>query len=81
MLVSAVARVEPTGFRWVDSWKRDGRRPGRPPLLQEPVQAKVRWRRKGTIKAYALDNTGGPTMPSRAVNGVVLNIPAATASS
>ena len=57
LLVSAVARVEPTGFRWVDSWKRDIADPGRAPLLQEPVQFKLRWRR-GAVKAYALDNTG-----------------------
>ena len=32
LLVSAIARVEPTGFRWVDRWKRDGRRPGPAPV-------------------------------------------------
>ena len=37
LLVSAIARVEPTGFRWVDSWKREVADPGRPPFLQEPV--------------------------------------------
>jgi hypothetical protein len=58
LLVTAIARVEPTGYRWVDYTKREVADPGRPPLLQEPVQAKVRWFRKGTIKAYALDNTG-----------------------
>jgi len=30
LLVSAVARVEPTGLRWVDQWKRESGRPGEP---------------------------------------------------
>ena len=66
LLVTAVARVEPTGFRWVDGWKREVADPGRPPLLQEPVEARVRWRRKGAVKAYALDNTRGPGRPGQA---------------
>ncbi len=41
--------------------------PGVPPLLQEPVMARVRWRHKGTIKAYALDNTGARTGPGTLV--------------
>jgi hypothetical protein len=58
LLVSALARVEPTGFRWVNAWKREVGDPGRPPFLQEPVTAWVVWRRKGTVRAYVLDNTG-----------------------
>ena len=58
LLVTAVARVEPTGFRWQDEWKRQVADPGSPPLLQEPVKAKVLWRREGPVKAYALDNSG-----------------------
>jgi hypothetical protein len=58
LLVSAVARVEPTGFRWVDSWKREVASPGRPPFLQEPVTARVVWRHKGKVRAFVLDNTG-----------------------
>ncbi len=58
LLVSAIARVEPTGFRWVDSWKREVADPGRPPFFQEPVTARVVWRQKGAVKAYVLDNTG-----------------------
>ena len=58
LLVTAVGRVEPTGFRWVDSWKREVADPGRPPFLQEPVRAQVVWRRKGTIRAFALNNAG-----------------------
>jgi hypothetical protein len=77
LLVTAVARVEPTGYRWVDNWKRDVADPGRPPLIQEPVQAHVRWRRKGTVKAYALDNTGARARPVQleaTEDGVVLHI-------
>jgi hypothetical protein len=58
LLVTAIARVEPTGFRWVDSWKREVADPGRPPFLREPVTARVAWRHNGPVKAYALDNTG-----------------------
>ena len=58
LLVSAIARVEPTGIRWVDSWKREIASPGRPPFLQEPVTARVVWRRKGNVRAFVLDNTG-----------------------
>jgi hypothetical protein len=61
LLVSALARVEPTGFRWVDSWKRDVADPGRPPFLQEPVSASVIWAKKGNVRGYILDNTGKRT--------------------
>jgi hypothetical protein len=77
LLVTAVARVEPTGYRWVDNWKRDVADPGRPPLLQEPVQARIRWRRKGSVRAFALDNTGARAHPvplETTEEGVALNI-------
>jgi hypothetical protein len=77
LLVTAVARVEPTGFRWVDEWKRDVAAPGGPPLLMEPVRGRVIWKRKGTIKAYALDNTGarsGPVDLEKTAEGVKLTI-------
>jgi hypothetical protein len=63
LLVSALARVEPTGFRWVDSWKRLPADPGGPPFLQEPVKATITWRHshKGNVRAYVLDNTGNRT--------------------
>jgi hypothetical protein len=61
LLVSAIARVEPTGFRWVDSWKREVGDPGRPPFLQEPVSARIVWRHKGSVRAFVLDNTGART--------------------
>src|SRR5262249_2754992 len=47
LLVSAVARVEPTGFRWVDGWRHAVADPGRPPFRHEPVRARVVWRGKG----------------------------------
>jgi hypothetical protein len=77
LLVTAIARVEPTGYRWVDTWKRDVADPGRAPLLQEPVVARVRWRRKGNIKAHGLDNNGARAFPmtlETVDDGVVLNI-------
>jgi hypothetical protein len=65
LLISAVARVEPTGFRWVDPWKYRVADPGRPPFLQEPVTARVLWRRKGAVKAFALNNAGERTSAAR----------------
>jgi hypothetical protein len=82
LLVSAVARVEPTGYRWVDGWKREVADPGRPPLRQEPVQARIRWRRSG-VKAYALDNAGARVAPVKlatTANGVELDIDGETAT-
>lgn len=61
LLVSAIARVEPTGFRWVDTLKREVADPGRPPFLQEPVAATVVWRHKGKVRAFVLDNNGSRT--------------------
>ncbi len=61
LLVTAVARVEPTGLEYVDEWKREVSNAGRPPLLQEPVRARITWRRGGSVKAYALDNEGKRT--------------------
>ena len=58
LLVTVIGRVEPTGFAWVDRFRREVADPGRPPLLQEPVFGRISWRRKGTIKGYVLDNTG-----------------------
>jgi hypothetical protein len=72
LLVTALARVEPTGFRWVDTWKRAVADPGRPPLLQEPVAARITWRRKGSVRGFALDNAGrrvGPVGLERLPNG------------
>jgi hypothetical protein len=65
LLISAIARVEPTAFRWVDTWKRDVASPGRPPFLQEPVSARVGWKHKGKVRAFVLDNTGVRTGEAR----------------
>jgi hypothetical protein len=85
LLVSAIARVEPTGFRWVDGWKREVADPGRPPFLQEPVTARVVWRRKGTIQAHVLNNEGArvaavPLDTLKAGQGVALVIDGQTAA-
>jgi hypothetical protein len=58
LLISAIARVEPTGCSWVDSWKRQVADPGRPPFLQEPVRAKITWLHKGSASAFVVDNEG-----------------------
>lgn len=65
LLVTAISRVSPTGFTYVDPWKREAADPGRPPLLAEPVIAKVLWKRKGQFKAYALDNNGARIGPAK----------------
>ncbi len=77
LLVTVVGRVEPTGFRWLDELEaRDGRtRP--PPLLQEPIKAKIAWKRAGEVKGYALDNTGariGPAPLEKVEGGYRLTI-------
>lgn len=83
LLVTAVARVQPTGFRWTDEWRREVADPGRSPLIQEPVRAKVFWRRKGNVKAYPLDNNGirGPAVRLEVTSdGVRLAIPGTTST-
>ena len=47
------------------AWKREVADPGRPPFLQEPVTAQVVWRRKGTVRAFVLDNDGERIDPVR----------------
>ena len=47
LLVTAVARVEPTGYAWVDEFRREVADVGQPPLLREPVRATVEWRARG----------------------------------
>ncbi len=58
LLVTAIGRVEPTGFLWVDPWRYHVADPGQAPLLQEPVRARIAWRRKGNVRAFALNNEG-----------------------
>jgi hypothetical protein len=79
LLVTAIARVQPTGFRWVSGWKREVADPGRPPILQEPVVARIVWRRKGAVRGFVLDNEGkrgdpAPLVPLKGAQGVVLAI-------
>ena len=77
LLVSAVARVEPTGLTYVDEWRRDVADIGRPPLLAEPVRARVTWRRAGNVKAYSLDAEGkraGPAVVEKSADGLTLVI-------
>jgi len=84
LLVTAVARVEPTGFRWADEWRRERAEPGRPPLLHEGLRARVAWRRPGaTVRAYALDGTGARLAPvplEKADDGVRLVIDGPTST-
>ena len=64
LLVTVIGRVEPTGYRWVDEWRREPADPGRPPLLREPIKARIGWKRAGEVKAYSLDNTGARVGPA-----------------
>lgn len=63
LLVTAIARVEPTGMTYADLSKLEVADYGQPPLLLEPLTASVLWKRQGTIKAYRLDNTGRRVAP------------------
>lgn len=77
LLVTAVARVEPTGLTYVDPFQRAVAAPGTPPLVCEPVRARITWRHRGPIKAYALDNAGrrvGPVALQPAPEGAVLEL-------
>jgi hypothetical protein len=77
LLVTAVSRAEPTGLLYADQWKREVASPGRPPILVEPVRARVTWKKKGTARAYALksDGTRGTKALIRpAPDGVTLEI-------
>ncbi len=65
LLVTAVARVEPTGFRWVDAWRHAVADPGRPPFLSEPVRARVVWRHQGPVRGFVLNNAGERVGPAR----------------
>jgi hypothetical protein len=72
LLVTVVGRVEPTGFRWVDRFQREVADPGRPPFLQEPVFARLAWRRPGKIRGFTLNNAGervGPAKVEPLANG------------
>ncbi|WP_152051089.1 hypothetical protein [Tautonia marina] len=57
-LITAVARVQPTGLTWVDHWKREVADPGRPPLRVEPIRASITWNRDDPVTLFALDSAG-----------------------
>ncbi len=81
LLVTAVARVQPTGFRWADMHRAEVADPGRPPLLVEPIDVTVHWRRAGKVRGFALDNTGARVGPAPLVetpDGARLDIRGAT---
>ncbi len=83
LLVTAIGRVTPTGFTWVDPWRKETADPGRPPLLVEPVKGTVTWLRKGNVKAYLLDNDGkrlGPAKTKVDTEGTSLLLDGSTAS-
>jgi hypothetical protein len=85
LLVSAIAQVQPTDFRWVNGWKREVANPGRPPFLQEPVVATVTWKRKGQVRCFMLNNEGDRVAPVTLEGlpggeGVILKIDGKTAA-
>ena len=72
LLVTAIARVEPTGFRWVDRWKTAVADPGRPPFLQEPVRRQDRLAAQGDdsgLRRRQRRRTRRPGSPSRQLPG------------
>ena len=85
LLVTAIGRVEPTGFRWVDSWKRAVADPGRPPFLQEPVRAQGRLAAQGDDSRLRPEQRGRAHRPgqsrdsSQSGEGVALVIDGRTA--
>ena len=78
LLVSVVGRVEPTGLRYEDSWRREVADRGGPPLRIEPIKARITWKAQGAVKAFAL-NPDGSRKATVAVKvageGVTLEIP------
>ncbi len=80
LLVTAVARVEPTGFKWVDEWRREVADIGDSSCsASRRSRATVEWRRKGEDKAFALDAIGkrGAAVPLiKTADGVRLAIDA-----
>lgn len=73
VLVTAVGQVVPSGFRWVDENRREVADPGFPPLLQQPIRAKVTWKReaRGPVRGYVLSATGARvrTVPVQEIAG------------
>lgn len=63
LLVTAVAHVQPTGFRWADENRIEVADPGLPPVLVQPLQAEILWKRPGKVRAYPLDGAGARGEP------------------
>jgi len=83
LLVTAIARVEPSGHRWVSARKIEVADPGRPPLRFEPFQAAITWRRTEPIAAYRLDAAGRRVEElaiERAEDGATVDLDGATGS-
>jgi hypothetical protein len=58
LLVTAVGRVEPSGQTYMDACLASPASPGGPPLLLEPVSARITWKQARRLEAYALDPSG-----------------------
>lgn len=65
LLLTAVGRVQPTGFQWVDAWRREVADPGTAPLLLEPIHVSIAWTRAGELTLYPLDSSGRRLDPIR----------------
>jgi hypothetical protein len=77
LLVTAVARAQPSGYAWVDGNRREVADPGHPPILMEPVRAILTWKQRGTVAAYALDQAGKrvqPLTPEKSPDGIRLDL-------
>jgi hypothetical protein len=58
LLVTAIGRVEPTGHTYLDGCLSIPASPGGPPLLLEPVEARITWKQAERVEAFALDSSG-----------------------
>lgn len=58
ILVTLLGRAVPTGLRYTDNFQKEVADPGRPPLRVEPVKGRFTWYGTGSLKVYAIDNSG-----------------------
>ncbi len=75
LLVTAVARVQPTGLTYADACRTWPGRWGAGPMRVEAVQGRVTWRGRAGVKAYALDGAGvrvGEVVMEKSAEGSVL---------
>jgi hypothetical protein len=61
LLVTAVARAQPTGLAYADGWQRETGIRGQSPILIEPVSGSIEWTHPGRVEAHALDAAGHRT--------------------